>query len=215
MTDPIRACPHDDDELPRGRFAAGIVVALVVAGISVAALPAMTAGRPPKITAVRAKADAHVTAATRGVNFAHNRKLTIDGRPITRTYVRFSLRNINDVVRRVNLLIYTHTSSRLGYQVRLATRSWTEREITFANAPRPSSRFVSSGPIRAGAWKAVDVTSLVGAIDTQVSFVLTTVGTRAITVASRESGLHGPRLVIEYEETKTGTLPTTEPSSEN
>ena len=172
----------------------------------------MTAGRPPKITAIRAKADAHVVAVTRGVNYAHNRRLTIDGRPLTRTYLRFSPRNVDDVVKRVNLLVYSHTSSRLGYQVRLATRSWTERKITFGNAPRPSSRFVSSGQLRAGAWKAVDVTSLVGAVGPQVSFVLTTVGTRAILVASRESGLHGPRLVIEYEETKTSTLPTTEPS---
>jgi hypothetical protein len=176
----------------------------------------MSERRPPKITAVRAKADAYVTAATREVNFAHNRKLTVDGRPITRTYIRFSLNNMDDDrVRRVNLLIYTHTRSRLGYQVRLATRNWNERRITFENAPRPSSRFVSSGRLRAGAWKAVDVTSLVGSIDSQVSFVLTTVGTRAIIVASRETGLHGPRLVIEYDESKTTTLPTTEPSPRN
>lgn len=211
----MRRAGLHDDELPWGRFSVGVVVAVAAAGVSVAALPAMSTGREPKITALRAKADAHVSAATREANFAHNRKLTVDGRPITRTYVRFSLNNVNAVVKRVNLLIYTHTSSRLGYQVRLATRRWTERRITFANAPRPSSRFVSSGQLRAGAWKAVDVTSLVGSIDSQVSLVLTTVGMRAITVASRESGLHGPRLVIEYEETKTSTLPTTEPPAQN
>ena len=52
--------------------------------------------------------------------------------------------------------------SQLGYQVRLATESWRERRITFDNAPRVSPRFVSSGRLRARAWKAVDITSLVG-----------------------------------------------------
>lgn len=175
----------------------------------------MTSGRPPKITAVRAKADAHVSAATRGTNFGRTRRLIVDGRPMMRAYLRFRLNNGKDDVRRVNLLVYSHSSSRLGYQVRLATRTWNERSITFANAPRPSSRFVPSGQLWTGAWKAVDVTSLVGVLDDEVSFVLTTVGTQAIIVASRETGLHGPRLVIEYQEGKTTTLPTTEPALPN
>jgi hypothetical protein len=211
--DPIRVSAHE--ELPKGRLCLSVVAGLTASGICVAAIPAMSSGRPPKITAVRAKADAYVTAATRATNFGHTRRLTVDGRPIARTYVRFNLNNVNDEVKRMNLLVYTHTSSRLGFRVRLATRTWTERRITFANAPRPSNRFVASGPLSSATWKAVDVTSLVGAYEDEVSFVLTTVGTRAIILASRESGLHGPRLVIEYEEGKTTTLPTTEPNEPN
>jgi acid phosphatase type 7 len=204
--------PSANDELPLRRLCAAVVVAAAAAVVSVAAIPASNAGRQPKITAVRAKADAHVTAANRRTNFAHARRLAVDGRPITRVYVRFRLPNVNEPVRRVSLLVYTHTTSRLGYQVRLATRPWVERTITFANAPRPSSRFVSSGRLRDGAWKAVDVTSLLGALDKDVSFVLTTVGTRAIQLASRETGLHGPRLVIEYEDPRTTSTATTQPA---
>lgn len=145
----------------------------------------------------------------RGANFGGFRRLTVDARPLSRAYIRFIVVPQSGTVRRVNLLVYVHTGSRLGYQVRLATRSWNERRITFANAPRVSSRYVSSGALRAGAWKAVDVTSLVGRVGVNVSFALTTVGSRAIELASRENGLRGPRLVIEREANNgtTVTLP--------
>jgi hypothetical protein len=174
----------------------------------VAAIPSVGASREPRITAVRAKADAHVTAATRTANFGGVRRLTVDGKPVARSYVRFEVQDRSGNLRRINLLLYTHTRSRVGYQVRLVTRRWTERRITYENAPRVSNRFVSSGPVRAGAWKAVDVTSLVGGdLDGRVSFALTTAGTRAIEVASRETGLRGPRLVIEREAEDPSTNP--------
>lgn len=173
-----------------------------------AAVPSVEASREPKITAVRAEADAHVTAATRNANFGRVRRLTVDGKPVARSYVRFEIENSGAELRRINLLLYSHTRSRVGYQIRLVTRRWRERRITFENAPRVSGRYVSSGPVRAGAWEAVDVTSLVGVdLDSRVSFALTTAGTRAIEVASRESGLLGPRLVIEREQEDPSTNP--------
>lgn len=147
--------------------------------------------------AVRAEADAHVSAASREQNFGRLRRLTIDGRPVTRAYLRFDVSEVEEDVRRINLLVYSHTPSRIGYQVRLATRRFRERRVTFENAPRASSRFVASGRLRARRWKAVDVTSLLGAVPGEVSLVLTTAGPRAITISSRESGLTGPRLVVE------------------
>jgi hypothetical protein len=181
-------------------------VAVGAACISVAAIPSVEASREPKISAVRAMADAHVTASVRNANFGRVRRLTVDGKPVARSYVRFEVENSGGNLRRVNLLLYTHTRSRVGYQIRLVTRRWTERRITFENAPRVSRRYVSSGPVRARAWKAVDVTSLVGGdLDSRVSFALTTAGTSAIEVASRESGLRGPRLVIEREQENPST----------
>lgn len=200
--------PCANEELPRGRFAVAATIAIVAAAISVAAIPSTDARRGPRIMAVRAKADAFVTAARREANFAATPRLTIDGRPVTRVYLRFRLGEVEEPVRRVSLLVYTQSSSRLGYQVRLATRPWSERTITFENSPRPSTRFVSSGRLRVDAWKAVDVTSLVGSVDQDVSFALTAIGRRAIILASRESGLHGPRLVIEYEDRETTSVST-------
>jgi hypothetical protein len=200
--------PCANEELPRGRFAVAATIAVVAAAISVAAIPSTNARREPKIMAVRAKADAFVTAARREANFGATQRLTVDGRPVTRVYLRFRLGEVEEPVRRVSLLVYTQSSSRLGYQVRLATRPWSERTITFENSPRPSTRFVSSGRLRVDAWKAVDVTSLVGSVDQDVSFALTAIGRRAIILASRESGLHGPRLVIEYEDRETTSVST-------
>jgi hypothetical protein len=180
----------------RARFGGTAVLALIATAVGAAAIPASTTDR---ITAFRAKADAHVSAVARSANYGRARRLTVSSRPLTRAYVRFAVDGDGREMRRLNILLYSHTRAPLGYQVRLATRGWKERRITFENAPRPSSRFVSSGPLRARAWKAVDVTSLVGSVQEDVSFVLTTAGMRPITLSSRESWLHGPRLVIEYD----------------
>lgn len=182
---------------PHARFRVTAALALITACACAAATPAATGDR---IRAFRASADAHVSAATRTANYGRARRLTIDSRPLARTYLRFAVNGQSRDMKRLNLLLYSHTRAPLGYQVRLATRRWKERRITFENAPRPSSRFVSSGPLRARAWKAVDVTSLVGYVHEEVSLVLTTSGMRPISLSSRESGLHGPRLVVEYDD---------------
>lgn len=205
--DHIRSCP----ELRRRPVWAVGGIALFAAGVSVAAIPAGGLSRAPKISAVRASADAHVSASAQNANYGKQRGLTVDARPLTRTYLRFEIDLEKGDVSRVNLLLYSRTRSQLGYQVRLVPTSWRERRITFDNAPRISSRFVSSGRVRARAWKAVDITSLVGDDDDQVNLALTTVGPAGIVFASRESGLTGPRLVVERDGNGKGTNPTTEP----
>src|SRR5918992_2828546 len=122
--------PCAKDELLRRQFAVAATIAIIAAAISVAAIPSTDARREPKIMAVRAKADAYVTAARREANFAATPRLTVDGRPVTRVYLRFRLGEVEGPVRRVSLLVYTQSQSRLGYQVRLATRPWSERTIT-------------------------------------------------------------------------------------
>ena len=188
-------------------------LALFTAGISVAAIPAGGVARNPKISAVRAYADAHVSASAQNANYGKQRGLTVDARPMTRAYLRFEIDLKRGNLLRVNLLLYSRTRSQLGYQVRLATSSWRERRITFDNSPRISPRFVSSGRLRANHWKAVDITSLVGDDDDEVNLALTTVAPAGIVFASRESGLTGPRLVVERDDDGTGKAknPTTEP----
>ena len=190
-----------------------VVVLVTAAGISVAAIPAGSSDRNPRISAVRAYADAHVNVSAQDANYGKQRGLTVDARPMTRAYVRFGIDLEKGNVLRVNLLLYSRTRSQLGYQVRLATESWRERRITFENAPRVSPRYVSSGRLRARAWKAVDITSLVGEDDEEVNLALTTVAPAGIVFASRESGMTGPRLVVERDDRGSGKEknPTTEP----
>lgn len=146
-------------------------------------------------------------------NYGKQRSLTVDARPLTRAYLRFNIDLKRGKVSRVNLLLYSRTRSRLGYQVRLVTEYWRERRITYGNAPRVSPRFVSSGPLRARTWKAVDITSLVEDEDDGVNLALTTVAPAGIVFASRESGLTGPRLVVERDDDGSGKgkNPITEP----
>ena len=209
LIDRIRPCP----ELRRRPVWAVAGLALFAAGVSVAAIPAGGFDRNPKISAVRAYADAHVSVSAQDANYGKQRSLTVDARPMTRAYVRFGIDVEKGNVVRVNLLLYSRTRSQLGYQVRLATESWRERRITFENAPRVSPRYVSSGRLRARAWKAVDITSLVGEDDDEVNLALTTVARAGIVFASRESGMTGPRLVVERDDRGSGKEknPTTEP----
>jgi hypothetical protein len=179
------------------------LVALIAAGLCVQALPGAGLGRGPRIRAVRPKADAFVSQASRSQNFGNTRDLKVDSSPTFRTYVTFDVDLRWDDVQHVSLLLYSRTRSQTGYQVRLVGQRWRERRITFANAPAAGPGMVASGSVRARAWKAVDVTSLVIGEDKRVSFVLTTVSPKGAEFASRETGLHGPRLVVERQGSST------------
>jgi hypothetical protein len=173
---------------------------VVAAGVSVQVLPGAGLDRKPRIRAVRAKADAFVSGANMNRNFGAAPELRVDASPTFRAFVRFNVDVRSGNVRRVSLLLYSRGRSRLGYQVRLVEQPWRESKITFLNAPPLSPTFILSGPLKARSWKAVDVTSIVeeaGGGNDYVSFALTTRSQTAVELASRETGLHGPHLVVE------------------
>jgi hypothetical protein len=180
--------------------AVALLVALVVSAICAQALPGASFDREPRIRAVRAKADAFVSGANMAKNFGGARDLRLDASPTFRAFVRFNVDVRSGDVQRINLLLFSRTRSKAGYQVRLVEEPWRETQITFLNAPSLSPDFIISGPLKARAWKAVDVTSLVeeaSGSEDDVSFALTTRSRNAVELASRETGLHGPRLVVE------------------
>jgi hypothetical protein len=172
----------------------------MAAGLAVQSVLGAAAGRDPRIRAVRAKADAFVSGAKRSTNFGRMPELRVDGAPRVRTYMRFDVNVKSGDVQHVSLLLWSLTRSPTGYQVRLVEDSWRERQITFANAPALSSDYVESGRLKAGKWKAVDVTALADEVsggDDSISLALMTTSPQGIDLASRETGLHGPRLVVE------------------
>jgi hypothetical protein len=166
----------------------------------VQSLPGARIDREPRIRAVRAKADAFVSGAMRQKNFGRMQQLRVDAAPRVRAYMRFNVNVTSGDVQHVSILLWSRTRSKAGYQVRLVEDAWRERGITFANAPVLSPDYVASGPLRANAWKAVDVTPLTDMMsgdETSVSLALTTSSSKGVDLASREAGLHGPRLVVE------------------
>jgi hypothetical protein len=197
------------DEFRWRTFAVAALVALIGAGLSVQILLGAGFDRNPKIRAVRAKADAFVSATSRTKNFGHQRDLLVDASPPFRAYVRFNVDLSSSDIQHVSLLLYSRTGSQIGYQVRLVSGKWQERRINFENAPRASSRFVPSGPLRAHSWKAVDVTALVLGESSGVNVALTTLSSNGASFASRETGLHGPRLVVESKQNNTTGSTTT------
>jgi hypothetical protein len=186
---------------------------LFVAGFAVQSLSAENQDHQPRIRAVRAKADAFVSGAKRMTNFGRLQDLRVDAAPRERAYMRFDVNVKSGNVQHVSVLLWSRTRSQAGYQVRLVEDTWRERTITFANAPELSLDFVASGHLKAGAWKAVDVTMLTDELsggDDSVSLALTTASPKGLDLASRETGLHGPRLVVERGG-REGGLPTEPP----
>jgi hypothetical protein len=157
---------------------------------------------------MRPVADSYVTELDRVANFGLERGLRVDAAPLTRSYLRFRTKYLDrDDVKQVNLLVFSRSAVRRGFRVRVVSSRWRERDITYENAPHLPPRFVASGPIRPRVWKAVDVTPLVVTAGDQVSFALTTIAPVGLELASRESGLTAPRLVIELEnERENGSL---------
>jgi hypothetical protein len=181
-------------------FACALLVSLAASGFVAQSLLGARADRGPRIRAVRAKADAFVSGAKRTSNFGAMQDLRVDAAPRVRTYMRFKADVSSAAVEHVSILLWSRTGSRSGYRVRLVEDGWRERLITYANAPALSTDYVASGPLQAGAWKAVDVTSLTDRVsgrDHYVSLALTTASPKGVDLASREAGLHGPRLIVE------------------
>jgi hypothetical protein len=146
--------------------------------------------------------DAYVTSANPRRNFGRARVLRVQGKPVTRAYLRFEVRGVEAGVSRVLLRLYPRRSSR-GISIRATGTRWAERRITFANAPRPAGAVVASGRLRARRWTSIDVTRLVRGNGT-FGFALT--GSATTSLASRESGSTRPRLVVETKTAAPATL---------
>jgi hypothetical protein len=142
-------------------------------------------------------ADTYVTAARGRTNFGRSRVLRVDASPETTAFLRFRLKQPEDPAESITLLLRPTSLGRARYAVRqVENDQWRERRLTYATAPHPSMRFVSSRPVRRGAWSAVDVTAFVQPDGgEEVTLAITTHGTRAIAFGSRESR-SGPRLVV-------------------
>ena len=113
-------------------------------------------------------------------------------------------------VKQVSLMLYSHTRSQAGYQVRLVSERWRERKITFANAPMASREF---GAVRAAAGKGLEGRRrhFPSVRRPQVRRLRADDGFRERRrVCEPQTKAHGPRLVVEREgDTTTSTATTT------
>lgn len=157
-------------------------------------------------------ADSYVNSSSPQINFGNRQSLRVDGSPILRSYIRFNIQGLTAGITRATLRIYANSSSRAGLSVwEVVNNTWSEKTLTFENAPAISNSIAVSGAVVGYTWKSLDVTSYVKG-NGNWSFALQTSGETAINLASRESGANTPQLVIETEPLLTPT-PTPTPGT--
>jgi hypothetical protein len=140
----------------------------------------------------RATADAYVSAKAPRANFGRARILRAGGG--ARTYLRFDVAGLDAPVSAAVLRVFVRSKARLTAWS--TSSGWSERRITFRNAPRPVGAAGRSSS-RTFRWVALNVQRLVKG-NGSVSFVLTGSGR----ITSREAGANAPQLIV------TATAPT-------
>jgi hypothetical protein len=121
----------------------------------------------------------------------------VDGSPIVCSYVRFNVQGLTGTVNRVTLRIFANSASSSSLVASgVSNNTWTETAINYNNAPPVGSSLGSSGSVVAGAWISIDITAYVTGNGTY-NLALTTPGSTAISLASRESGATAPQLIVE------------------
>ena len=186
------------------QVAPAMAVALVAAVIAL--LPSWGSAAGTSTQTLAPVADAYVNADDPAKNSGSSTKLRADGSPIMRSYLRFEVPAPSGSLVRATLKLYTTSASSRGFDVRSADGAWDERTITYGNAPAVSDVSVgSSGPFAAGAWVAVDVSTLVRS-GGPVTLALTNGHTTALALAAREYGAaFAPQLVLETDSSTTTT----------
>lgn len=154
-------------------------------------------------------ADAYVNASSATTNYGTSTQLRVDGSPLVRSYLRFDVRNLAGRVTRATLRVYATSALSSGYDARAVTdNTWSETTINYNNAPTFGSALGVSGPVVAGGWNNLDVTSLITG-NGIYNLALTTSSGTALSLASREAGANTPQLIVEAQ------LPTATPNPTN
>lgn len=160
-------------------------------------VPSQTATIGSNLFTFTPTGDAYVDANNPANNYGALTTLRVDASPIIRSYLRFDVQGLNGTVTRATLRVFANSASSQGCMANAVSDiSWSESTLNYNNAPLLGSALGSSGPIAAGAWISVDVTAHITGNGT-FNLALTTPGSTAVSLASRESGANAPQLIIE------------------
>jgi parallel beta-helix repeat protein len=140
-------------------------------------------------------ADTYVNEPSPTTNYGTSTQLRIDGSPVLRAYLRFTVQGVVGNVTSAKLRIYANSASSTGHEVHgVADITWGETAINFTDAPAFGGSVGASGAFAAGGYVEVDVTSLISGNGTY-SLALIGPGSTAVSYASRESATP-PELVV-------------------
>jgi len=179
-------------------LAAGLAAALALSGNGAAATTTTTFA-PTE--------DSYVSAANPTYNYGTSYSLRVDGSPIRQAYLKFVVSGLSGTVTNATLTVYANSTQSTGYAAHGTSNSWTESGITYENAPALGTAVDSSGPVTAGTWTQVNVTSLVQG-DGTVSIGLDTSNATQLSLSSAQ-GAHAPQLSVTTSGSTTSTTSTT------
>lgn len=174
-----------------------LLISVLAIGGLIAAMPAARASASSSSLTITPEADAYVSASYPDTNYGTGTTLRVDGSPDVRSFIRFSVSGVgSQQVSQAMLQIYPNSSGSAGIAAAsVADNTWGETAITYAGMPAMGAALASSGAVVAGTWISLDVTAYVTG-DGVYSFGMTTPGSTAISLGSRESGANAPRLVL-------------------
>ena len=140
--------------------------------------------------------DAYVNEASASTNYGNATTLRVDGSPLVRSYLRFTVQGLVGTVSQVTLRVFANSASSTGHEARgVGDITWNEGTINFTNAPAFGSVINSTGAFSAGTWVDVNVTSYITGNGTY-SLALTGPGSTAVSYASSESA-NAPQLIVQ------------------
>ncbi len=154
-------------------------------------------------------ADAYVVQTSATTNYGTGPTLRVDNNPNIKSYLRFNITNLSGITA-AKLRLYSNSSSTSGITVKTESNdNWGETTLTYANAPAAGSSLDTSAAVKKGTWISMNVSAYVTG-NGMWSFVVSTPGSTAISLAARESGANAPQLII-----TTGSSPTLTPTTVN
>src|SRR5262245_9278575 len=158
----------------RTRRGAALAPVIVLAALMVTLFPS-AAVSGVITTTLNPTADAYVNQATPTTNYGSALVLNAGATPTMRSYLKFTIPQLNPGTLTATLRVYANTSSSAGFSVSSAGNGWQEPNINWNRQPSRGAITASSGAVSAGTWVAINVTSLVARNATR-SFALTGIG---------------------------------------
>lgn len=163
--------------------------------VSNLATASITVDPAPGALTFIASADTYVKETMPNRNYGRANKLRADTSPWIESFVKFDVSGVGGSVTSATLRVFSTSVSPTGFDLgHVADVSWQETGMTWLDRPSIEPPIATSGGFASGQWIEVDVTPLVTG-DGQVSFGLTGLATRALSVSSRE-GINPPELIV-------------------
>jgi hypothetical protein len=184
----------------RARSRAALAAAIV--GATLVATGAPPPGGTATVTTTTTftpTADARVEQDHPKTNYGSSSTLRVDkgsGKAVN-SYAKFSVANLNGAVQSARLRLWVKKNgSGNGSSLSATTDTWSEKAITWNNAPPAGALLRTTAKLPANSWVDYDVTGYVTGNGTYNFHLALTSGTDGADMSSRQSSSNRPQLVV-------------------